>query len=156
MSGSVIAISKLNSGKSHVMSTTDSKPKFNVKGSMINKERTVKLLGVTLNNKLSFEPHPYLVLKGYSETPCLCKSFKNISKKKLRVIMQAFIILQFSYCPFVWMCHSKTLKNKINKLYERVSRLVYKDRQSTFEELLDIDKSVTIHHTKLQVHWRIV
>ena len=46
------------------MSTTDSKSKFNVKGSMINNERTVKLLGITLNNKLSFEPHPYLVLKG--------------------------------------------------------------------------------------------
>ena len=55
---------KANSGKSHVMSTTDGKSKFNVKGSMINNERTVKLLGVTLNNKLSFEPYPYLVLKG--------------------------------------------------------------------------------------------
>ena len=28
---------------------------------------------------------------------------------------------------------------------------VYDDRQSTFEELLNIDKSVTIHHRNLQV-----
>ena len=58
---------------------------------------------------------------------------------------------QFSYCPLVWMCHSRTLNNKINKLHERALRLVYDDRQSTFEELLNIDKSVTIHHRNLQV-----
>ena len=53
---------------------------------------------------------------------------------------------QFSYCPSVWMPHSRTLNNKINKLHERALRLVYDDRHSTFEELLNIDKSVTIHH----------
>ena len=64
--------------------------------------------------------------------------------------MKAFIMSQFSYCPLVWMCHSRTLNNKINKLHERALRLVYDDRQSTFEELLNIDKSVTIHHRNLQ------
>ena len=65
--------------------------------------------------------------------------------------MKAFVISQFSYGPLVWMRHSRTLNNKINKLHERTLRLVYDDRQSTFEELLDIDKSVTIHHRNLQV-----
>ena len=58
---------------------------------------------------------------------------------------------QFSYCPLVWMCHSRTLNNKINNLHERALRLVYDDRQSTFEELLNIDKSVVIHVRNLQV-----
>ena len=65
--------------------------------------------------------------------------------------MKAFIMSQFSYCPLVWMCHSRTLNNKINKIHERTLQLVYDDRQSTFEELLNIDKSVTIHHRNLQV-----
>ena len=65
--------------------------------------------------------------------------------------MKAFIMSQSSYCPLVWMCHSRILNNKINKLHERALRLVYDDRQSTFEELLNIDKSVTIHHRNLQV-----
>ena len=64
--------------------------------------------------------------------------------------MKAFIMSQFSYCPLVWMCHSRTLNNKINKLHERALRLVYDDRQSTFEELLNIDKSVTNYHRNLQ------
>ena len=47
------------------------------------------------------------------------------------------------------MCYSRTLNNKINKLHERELRLVYVDRQSTFKELLNIDKSVTVHHRNL-------
>ena len=58
---------------------------------------------------------------------------------------------QFSYCPLVWMCHGRTLNNKINKLYERALGLVCDDRQLTLKELLNIDKSVTIHHRNLQV-----
>ena len=49
------------------------------------------------------------------------------------------------------MCHRRSSNNKVNKLHERVLRLVYDDRQSTFEELLNIDKSVTIHHRNFQV-----
>ena len=39
----------------------------------------------------------------------------------------------------------------MNKLYERALRLAYDDRQSTFEELHNIDKSITINHRNLQV-----
>ena len=53
--------------------------------------------------------------------------------------MKAFIMSQFSYCPLVWMCHTRALNNKTNKLRERALRLVYDDSQSTFEKLLNID-----------------
>ena len=140
---------KANSGKSHVMLTADNKQKINVKGSPRSNVKIVKLLGITVDNKLSFEPHLNLVCKKVSQKLlALARVSKFISKKKLRVIMKAFIMSQFSYCPLVWMRHSRTL-NKINKLHERVLRLVYVDRQSTFEELLNIDKSVTIHHRNL-------
>ena len=143
---------KANSGKSHVMLTTDNKLKINVKGSPISNKKIIKLLGVTVDNKLSFEPHLNLVCKKVSQKlHVLARVSKFISEKKLRVIMKAFIMPQFSYCPLLWMCHSKTLNNKINKLHERALRLVSDDKQSTFEELLNIDKSVTIHHRNLQV-----
>ena len=57
--------------------------------------------------------------------------------------MKAFITSQFIYCPLVLMCRIRSLKSKINKFYERALRLVYDDRQSTFEELLNIVKSTT-------------
>ena len=49
------------------MLTTDNKLKINVKGSPINNEKIVKLLGVTVDNKLSFESHLNLVCKKVSE-----------------------------------------------------------------------------------------
>ena len=142
---------KANSGKSRVMLTTDNKLKINVKGSPISNENIVKLLGVTVDNKLSFEPHLNLVCRKVSQKlHALARVSKVISKKKLRVIMKSFTISQFKYCPLVRMCHSRTLNNKINKLHER-ALFVHGDRQSTFEELLNIDKSVTIDHKNLQV-----
>ena len=143
---------KANSGKFHVMLTTDNKQKINLKGSPRSNKKIVKLLGVTVNNKLSFEPHLDLVCKKVSQNlHALARVSKFISKKKPRVIIKTFIMSQFSCRPLVWMCHSRTLNNKTNILHERALRLVYDDKQSTFEELLNIDKSVTIHYRNLQV-----
>ena len=63
----------------------------------------------------------------------------------------AFTMSQFSYCPLLRMHHSRTLNNKVNKLHEKTVQFIYDDRQSKFEELLYIDKSITIHHRDLQV-----
>ena len=46
---------KANSGKSHVILTTDNKLKINVKDSLISNKNIVKLLGLTVDNKLSFK-----------------------------------------------------------------------------------------------------
>ena len=48
------------------------------------------------------------------------------------------------------MCHSRKLNNKINRLQERGLRIVYNDKSSTFYQLLEKDKSVTIHTRNLQ------
>ena len=114
---------KANCGKSHVMLTTDNKQNINVRGSPISNKEIVKLLRVTVDNKLSFEPHLNLVCKKVSQ-----KLHALARVSKLRVIMKVFIMSQSSYCPLVWMCHSRTLNSKINKLHERALRLVYDDR----------------------------
>ena len=65
--------------------------------------------------------------------------------------MRSFIMLQFSYCPLIWMCHSRTSNNQINKLHERALRLVYNDKSSSFRELLERGNSVTIHERNIQL-----
>ena len=64
--------------------------------------------------------------------------------------METFIQSQFNYCPLVWMFHNRTLNHKINKLHERALRIVYRNDNLTFQELLDKDNSVTIHYQNLQ------
>ena len=58
---------------------------------------------------------------------------------------------QFNYCQLAWMCHNCTKNNKINRLHERCLRLIYNDKKSSFEELLEIDSSVSVHDRNLIV-----
>ena len=69
---------------------------------------------------------------------------------KKRVLMKAFIMSQFSYCPLIWMFCSRKMNKKINYIHERVLRLIYNDYTNTFEDLLVNDKSVSIHHYNIQ------
>ena len=111
----------------------------------------IKLLRVTVDNKLSFESHLDLICKMINKkVHVLARVSRFVSKKKLRVIMKPFIMSQFSYCHLVWMCHRRTLNNKINKFHQRALRIVYDDRKSTFEEMLNIEKSVTMHPRNLK------
>ena len=70
------------------------------------------------------------------------------NKKTLAV--NAFFMAQFNYCPLIWMCHNRMYNNKINRLHERCLRLIYNDKRSSFEDLLEKDNSVSRHHKNPQ------
>ena len=56
--------------------------------------------------------------------------------------MNSFFTSRFNYCPLVWMFHSRTINNKIKHLHERFLRTVYSNKTSSFEKLLETDRSV--------------
>ena len=122
-----------------------------INNEVIECSKSVKLLGVTIDNKLDFNEHlTKLCKKVSSKLHALARISNYMCQDKLRVLIKAFIESQFSYCPLVWMFHSRTLNNRINKLHERGLRLAYKDSQLTFNELLQKDQSFSIHHRNLQ------
>ena len=113
---------------------------------LIKGNKTVKLLGIEIDNKLDFKEHISNIYKKASlKSHTLARIVPCTNREKLRILMKAFIDAQFNYCPLIWMFHSRTLNNKINKLPERALRLVYKDYISSFENLLNIDNTFTIH-----------
>ena len=114
-------------------------------------EKNVKLLGITIDNKLNFNDHvTNLIKKGNQKFHALARISKFMCDDKLKLVMRTFILSQFNYCPLIWMFHSRTQNQKINKLHERVLRLVYNDDNLTFQQLLEKDNSVTIHDRNLQ------
>ena len=48
------------------------------------------------------------------------------------------------------MCYNRYLNHKINRLHERCLRINYSDKKCSFDELLDKDESVSIHHQNIQ------
>ena len=57
---------------------------------------------------------------------------------------------QFIYWRFIWMYHSRTLNNKINRIQERALRIVHNDYKLNFKELLEQDHSFTVHERNIQ------
>ena len=146
-----------NQGKCHLMVADidhkhyDSKSFVYLEDAFLESEEIVKLLGIHIDKKLKFEHHINVILKkANSKLYALMRVSKYLSQEKLRLLLKSFIEAQFNYCPLIWMCHSRALNNKINKLHERALRVVYKDKSLTFEQMLLRDGSFTIHQRNLQ------
>ena len=143
---------KANPDKFHLLlSNTDQNFSLNVDQYEIFNSNYEKLLGVTIDNKLKFDEHVSgLCKKASQKLHALARVSPYMNIMKRRTIMNAFISSQFGYCPLVWMFYSRKLNNRINKIHERALRLVYNDDQSSFDELLNIDGSFTIHERNVQ------
>ena len=119
------------------------------------KTDTETLLGVKFDKKLTFNDHiPDICKKAGRKISELTTVTPYMGVAKKRILMNAFLTLQFSYCPLVWMCHSRTNNNKINKLHGRCLRIVYNDKhdkQSSFNQLREKDGSVSIHMRNIQI-----
>ena len=106
-----------------------------------------KLLGVVINSEATFAKHIENLCRKTNQKLHALASEANFMTLEKR--LKTFVFSQFNYCPLVWMCHSKKL-NKINRLQERALCIEYNDKSSTFYQLLEKDKSVTIHTRILQ------
>ena len=105
----------------------------------------VKLFGMMIDSSLNFDYHINIICKKVAR-----KLSAILSLNRRKMLMQAFIISQFSYCPLAWMLHSRKANTKINNLHYRTLCIVYRDEISTFEQLLEKDGSLTIHQQNIQ------
>ena len=74
-----------------------------------------------------------------------------MNENKTHIRMNSFFWSQFSYCLIVWMFHSHTLNNKINRLDERWLKIVYNDKKLIYENLLVRDRTFFVHKESLQI-----
>ena len=74
-----------------------------------------------------------------------------LNQERRRTLTKAFIESQFGYCPLIWMFRGRNLNNRINLLHERSLRIVYDDYESSFQELVELGNSVSIHHENIRL-----
>ena len=142
---------KMNSDKCHLLVSGHKYELMiaNIGDEQIIESNIVKLLGININSKLSFNDHLNTICKKASnKLNTLSRQCAILPFQRRKVLM--FIISQINYCPLVWMCHNRGINDKINNLHYRALRMVYDDQTSTFEELLNKDGNVTIHQQNIR------
>ena len=143
---------KANPDKFHLLlSVKNQELSANIDNFDIYNKSSEKLLGITIDNKLTFNEHVSNICdKATQKLHALSRVANFMSEKQRQIVMKAFVLAQFGYCPLVWMFHSRKLNNRINRIHKRSLCIVYQDNRLSFEELLAKDESFTIHERNIQ------
>ena len=112
---------------------------------------SVKLLGVHIDKDLKFDKHIRLICSR-AKNKCFAlsriRTFLNV--QNARLMYNAFIMSNFSYCPLIWMFCSKTNNNLINSVHKKALRIVYNKYDLSLNQLLEIDNGCSIHLRNLR------
>ena len=131
---------KTNPGKCRLLLSSKTPTDVSIGYASIKTSSKATLLGILIDSELSFDQHiSSICSKASKKLHALGRIASFMSFNKRRTLMKAFIESQFNYCPLIWMFHSRTMNNKINRIHERALRLVYSDHVSSFNELLKKD-----------------
>ena len=142
---------KANATKCHFFLSPYQSATIIINGLIIKSSNSQKLLGVKIDSNFTFEEHiNNLCQKSSQKLHALTRISHYLSPNKKRILFKTFVISQFNYCSLVWVYHSRILNKRINNIHPRALRIVYQDKKSSFEELLQKDNSVTVHMKNLQ------
>ena len=142
---------KTNPDKSHFYTNSAQEIQINIGGMAIFNSTCEKLLGIHIDNKLTFESHVRSLCKKASQKlNAFARIACSLKFDQRKLLLNVFITSQFSYASVVWMFHNQKFNNHINRIHERALRIVYQDQNSAFEKLLANDGSFKIHGRNLQ------
>ena len=139
----MIVESKQNKRSDKAMITINNNPIVEV--------NEAKLLGITFDSHLTFDKHIKSICKSAGKKlSALSRLAPYLGSNKRILLMKTFVLSHFNYCPLVWMYCNRKSNNLINSIHERALRIAYNDQSSSFTELLQQDKSTTIHQLNIQ------
>ena len=114
-------------------------------GHTISRDKSLKMLGVTLDDRLNFNEHIRNICQTASrQVNALYRISKFIDEQCRMKVYKSFICANFNYCPLVWMQCGKTNLNKLEKLQERALATWYRDRSLTYDVMLKMSGQLSI------------
>ena len=106
-------------------------------GHVITRGNTLKMLGVTLDDKLNFNEHIRNMCQTASCQIHALKRISNFLNEQCRMhVYKSFISANFNFGPIVWLFCGKTNLKKLEKLQERALATVYCDKSLAYEDML--------------------
>jgi hypothetical protein len=111
----------------------------------IPKSSEIKLLGVTLDNKLEFDSHIASFCRKVAGQVNVLNRLKNVLPCNAKeALYRAFILPHFDYCSQIWHhCGARNTK-KLERVNERALRYVCKEKTIPYDRLLNL---IRLHGT---------
>ena len=101
---------------------------INVHGQDLAPSECVKLLGIFIDNKLTFHKHiSTICTRASRQINAMTRVSKFLSKDSKLKLFNAFILSNFLYCSIVWHFCSNHDTYKMEKVQKRALRLVLND-----------------------------
>ena len=143
----------LNAGKCHFMclgKNTENET-FTFKDTIMNNSKEEKILGVIIDNRLTFSSHIRELCKKASEKiSALSRISNHLNDSQKTLLFNTVVKSQFNYCPLVWMFCSRTSNSMIDRVHKRALRVILGDNLSDFESLLQNNRDIRSHHKNIQ------
>ena len=123
---------------------------FAIESKQIKCKREVKLMGITIDEKLTFTRHIANIcsLANY-RLRALTRIKRFLSTVQAKYLCEAYIMSALKYCPLIWTFCNKTSNNQINEIHKRTLRLVYEMEDANFEDLLLKENSWNVHENNI-------
>ena len=105
---------KLNTNKCHLLVSRNKNRQIWAKldRDIVWESNDVKLIGITLNNKLKFDKHVFNICSKANRTlNTLTRVAKFFLLEKTLILFKAFTESQFKHCPLVWMFHGRQIND---------------------------------------------
>ena len=110
---------------------------FSIGADIVSTEKSLKLLGIHLDNRLNFNLHINTICKSASnQLNALVRLKKFLSFEQKKILVNSLILFSFDYCPFVWFISSAKSLKKVENLQKRTLRFLQNDYHSSYETLL--------------------
>ena len=111
----------------------------------------LKLLGVTLDDELSFSTHISDICKKASKKVGVLVRLRNMIPREAKLqLYKSAILPNLTYCHIVWHFCKACDARKLERVQERALRAVYNDRNATHEELLGKGRLSSLENRRLQ------
>ena len=111
---------------------------LNINNHEITPESFVKILGVNFDDKLNFSVHISEICKKAARQLNVLKRLSfYLNESCRRSIYTSFVVSTFEYAPVVWFFCGRANGKKLEKLQERALRIIYRDKVSSYDQLLE-------------------
>ena len=129
----------------------DEKTSITVNGKDIMESDNLELLGVTIDCGLNFNLHISNVCKKASQRIGVIMRLRNLIPTEAKLhLFKAAILPHLTYCHLVWHFCRASDTRRLERVQERGLRAVFKDKQSSYQQLLVKAKLQSLYNRRLQ------